>query len=176
MLRKMFDPDGVCGEDIRETVKWRSFAGHCSSLFVNIACELICQWTEGDDDDAVCFPDIEVDHTEPEPGKRNNDVRDDLNKCSDNNVDRPDNRIPSSKPFYCLKPLSKDEIEKLELDNEDVVECPKHCPEQNFAECVHCHARQQQLVERADFICKEAMEEFKIRGVRKVFDPLASAK
>ena len=41
---------------------------------------------------------------------------------------------------------------------------------------MHCHARQKQLVERADLICKEAVEEFNIRGTRKVFEPLASAK
>ena len=99
MLRKMLDPGGVCGEDIGETVRWRSFAGHCSSLSVNIAGELICQWTEGDDNDEVYFPDIELDHTEQEPSQTNNDVRDDLNKCSDNNVDRPDNRIPGSRPL-----------------------------------------------------------------------------
>ena len=109
MLRKMLDPNGVCGEDIKETVKWQNFAVHCSSLFVNIVGEFICQWTEGDDDDTIYFPDIELDHTEQKLDKGNDDVRNDLDKCPENNVDRPEGEIPISKPFYCLKPLSKDE-------------------------------------------------------------------
>ena len=121
MLRKMLDPDSVCGEDIKETAKWRNFALHCSSLFVNIAGELICQWTEGDDDDTVYFPGIGLDHTEQKLDKGNDGVRNDLNKRSENNVDRPDGKTHGSKPFFFFKPLSKDEVAKLEPDYEDVV-------------------------------------------------------
>ena len=45
MLRKMLDPDGVCGVDVAVTVTWRSLANHSSSIFANVAGELICQWT-----------------------------------------------------------------------------------------------------------------------------------
>ena len=54
--------------------------------------------------------------------------------------------------------------------------CPKHVPEQNIADCVYCHARQQQLIERADSIRNQTVEEIRTRGVQKVFEPLASAK
>ena len=53
MLRKMLDPDGVCGVDVAETVSCRSLATYCSSLFANVAGELICQWTEGDDNPSI---------------------------------------------------------------------------------------------------------------------------
>ena len=79
-------------------------------------------------------------------------------------------------PVYCLKPLSKDEVAKLEPDYEDVVFCPTHVPEQSTADCVFCHARQQQLIERAGSIRNQMVEEIRTRGVQKVFEPLASAK
>ena len=149
MLRKMLDPDSICGEDIKETIKWRNFTVHCSSLFVHIAGGLIRQWTEGDDDDAIYFLDIELDHIEQKLDKGSDDVRDDLSKCSENTVDRRDGKIPGSKLFYCFKPLSKDEIAECECDHGDVVYCPTHVPEKNTADCMFCHARQQQLIERA---------------------------
>ena len=56
MLRKMPDPDGVCGVNVSETRAYRELAKKCSTLFANVAGELICQWTEKDDNDNVCFP------------------------------------------------------------------------------------------------------------------------
>ena len=41
MLRKMLDPDGVCGVNVAETASYRDLAKHCSSLFANVAGELI---------------------------------------------------------------------------------------------------------------------------------------
>lgn len=43
MLRKMLDPDGVCGEDVRDTGKLREGAVACSAIFSNVAGELIYQ-------------------------------------------------------------------------------------------------------------------------------------
>ena len=119
------------------------------------------------------YPDIDIHNVVPEVSQVNDDVRDGLNKCSGNNVDRPVNRVPGSKAFYCLRPLSKDQIGNLKLDGENVVGCPTHCPQKNLADCLYCHARQQQLVERAELICKVAEGGSKIRGVQKVFTPLA---
>ena len=48
MLRKMLDPDGVCGVNVAEIASYRDLAELCSSLFANVAGELICQWTEGE--------------------------------------------------------------------------------------------------------------------------------
>ena len=176
MLRKMLDPEGVCGVDVAETDSWRSLANHCSSLFTNVAGELICQWTEGDDNEEVYFPSVDINHVIAEVSKVDDDVKDDLNKCSDNNIDHPDNRVPASRAFYCLRPLSNNEIGNLELDGENVVRCPTHCPQRNLADCAYCHAGQQQLVERADILCRQAEGKSEVRGVNKVFCPLASAK
>ena len=104
------------------------------------------------------------------------DVKDDLNKCSDYRVAPSDNEVPGSKAFYCIRPLSKDEIGKLELDGENVVKCPLHDPQRNLVDCVYCHARQQQLAARADVLCRQAEKKSDVRGVNKVFCPLASAK
>ena len=176
MLRKMLDPDGVCGVDAAETVTWRSLANHCSSLFVNVAGELARQWTEGDDNKEVYFPNVDIKQLIAEVSNVDDDAKDDLNKCSDNNVAHPDNRVPGSKAFYCLRPLSKDQIRNLELDGENVVKCPTHDPQRNLADCVYCHARQQQLVARADILCRQAEGNSEVRGMNKVFCPLASAK
>ena len=86
------------------------------------------------------YPDVDIHNVIPEVSKVNDDVRDDLNKCSDNNADGPDNRVPDSKALYCLRPLSKDEVGNLKLDGENVVECPTHCSQKNLADCVYCHA------------------------------------
>ena len=44
-----------------------------------------------------------------------------------------------------------------------------HGPEENLADCVYCHARQQQLVDKADAIGRKAEEKTDARGVNKVF-------
>ena len=132
MLRKMFEPDSICGEDIAETATWRECAVHCSAIFVNIAGELICQWFDRDDDEAIYFPGREVDHPEQKlederiVGTGTDDGKDDLNKCLMNSVDCSVGAVPGSKPSYCLKPPSKDEIAKLELDFQDIVFSPEH--------------------------------------------------
>ena len=82
---------------------------------MNILGELICRWVDRDDDEAIYSPDREVGRPEQklddertgETGK--DDGKDDLSKCSMNNVNCPVGAIPGSKPFCCLKPLSKDE-------------------------------------------------------------------
>ena len=61
MLRKMLDPDRVCGVNVAETKSFRDLAKHCSSLFANVAGELICQWTEGDDDPKIYFPSNDME-------------------------------------------------------------------------------------------------------------------
>ena len=95
----------------------------------------------------------------------------DLNKCSENNVDRPDGKIPG------WNRSRRTRLRNLNLTTyEDVVFCPTHVPEQSTADCVYCHARRRQLIERADSIRNETVEEIRTRGVQKVFEPLASAK
>ena len=76
----------------------------------------------------------------------------------------------------CPKPLSRRDVEKLDQDNEGVVMCPHHGAEQILADCVYCHARQQQLVERAEAISRKAEAKTNIRSVDKVYYPLPSAK
>ena len=61
MLRKMLGPDGICGVNVEETRSYRDLAKQCSSLFANVAGELICQWTEGDDEDKIYFPSSNLD-------------------------------------------------------------------------------------------------------------------
>ena len=158
--------------------QFRSLANHCSSIFANVAGELICQWTEGDEDANVYFPSADIKSLIAEVSKVDEDVRneDDLNKGSVYNVARSNNEAPGSKEFYCLRPLSKDEIAKLSLDGENVVKCPMHGPQRNPVDCVYCHARQQQLVEKADVLCRQAEKKSDARGVQEVFCPLASAR
>ena len=173
----MLDPDGVCGVDVAETVSCRSLATHCSSLFANVAGELICQWTEGDDDPNIYFPTADVKEVIEElEQKVGEDMKDDLNKLSDYSVAPSDNEVPGSKAFQCLRPLSEDETGKLKVDDENVVKCPFHDPQRNLVDCVYCHARQQQLVERADVLCRQAEKKTDVRSVSKVFCPLRTAK
>ena len=61
MMRKMLDPDGVCGVNVSDTVTYREQAKKCSSLFANVAGELICQWTEGKTIMKVYFPANNLD-------------------------------------------------------------------------------------------------------------------
>ena len=111
MLWKMLDSDGVCGANVAETVSHRSLAKHCSSLFANVAGELICQWTEGDNDPKPYFPSTDmVQVMEQIDRKVGEDVEDDLNKCSDGNVAPSGNEVQGSRPFECLLPLSRHEI------------------------------------------------------------------
>ena len=165
MLRKMLDLDGICGENIAETAKWRECAVHCSAIFVNIAGELIRQWVDRDDDEVNYFPDREVDHPEQKldderiVGSGTDDGKDD-------NVDCSLGVTPGSKPFYCPKPLSKDTIAELEIDYQDMAFCPEHLPAKNRADCVYCHARQQQLFERA-ISANQKVEQIKTRGARR---------
>ena len=56
MLRKMLDPDGVCGENIAEMPKWRECAVRCSAIFVSIAGELICRVDRDDDEATYLLP------------------------------------------------------------------------------------------------------------------------
>ena len=166
MLRKMLGPDGICGEDIAETAKWRECAVACSAIFANIAGELLCQWVDRDDDEAIYFPDREVDHPEQKldderiVGSGTDDGKDDNADCSVG-------ATPGSKPVYCLKPLSQDEVAELGIDYQDIVFCPEHLPAKNRADCVYCHARQQRLVERAT-PTNQKVEQIKVRGVQKV--------
>ena len=98
-----------------------------------------------------------------------------MNKCSDENVATPDmNATEGSKAFTCIKPLNRREVEKLERDNEDVVMSPNHQAEQILADCVYCHARQRDLVEKAEAISKKAQTGNDV--VEKVYFPLPSAK
>ena len=176
VLRKMLDPDGVCGVNVAETVAYRSLAKHCSYLFANVG-EPICQWTEGDDNPKPYFPAADVNQTIEEVDRKvGEDAKDDLNKCSDFSVAPSGNEVPGSKAFECLLPLSKHEIGKLKVDDENVVKCPLHGPERNLADCVYCHAGQQQLVEKADALCKQAEKKTDARSVSKVFCPLPFAK
>ena len=122
----------------------------------------------------IYFPEREVDHPEQ---KRDDEriVGIGTDDGKDGNIDCPVGAIPGSKPFCCLKPLSKDEIAELEVDYQDIVFCPEHLPAKNRADCVYCHTRQQQLVERAT-PANQKVEQIKTRGVQKVCGPLASAK
>ena len=142
MPRKMLDPDGVCGVNVAETVSYRSLAKHCSSLFANVAGELICQWTEGTTTRNPTFPAADVNQAVEEVDRKvGEDAKDDLNKCSDGNVAPSGNEVPGSKPFECLLPLSKHEVGMPKMDDENVAKCPHHGPERNLADCVYCHAR-----------------------------------
>ena len=67
-------------------------------------------------------------------------------------------------------------MKKLDQDSEGVVMCPHRRAEQVLADCVYRHARQQQLVERAEAVCKRAQAKTSIHGVDKVYYPLLSAK
>ena len=177
MLRKMLAPDGVCGVNVAETVAYRSLAKHCSYLFANVAVELICQWAEWDDNPEPYFPAADVNKTIEEVDRKvGEDAKDDLNKCSDGNVAPSGNEAPGSKAFECLLPLSKHEIGRPKVDDESAVKCPHHGPERNLADCVYCHARQQQLVDKADALCRQAEKKTDARCVSKVFYPLPSAK
>ena len=87
MLRKMLDPDGVCGVNVEETRSYRDLAKQCSSLFANVAGELICQWTEGDDDEKIYFPSTDVESILDFVNKlAGENDEEDLNKCSEGNV------------------------------------------------------------------------------------------
>ena len=176
MLRKMLDPDGVCGVNVGETRDYRELAKKCSTLFANVAGELICQWTEKDDNDNVYFPANTIDSVLGYVDKPTGQCdREDLNKCSDENVATPDmNATEGSKAFTCIKPLHRRDVEKLTQDNAGVVMCPHHHAEQILADCVYCHARQRDLVERAEAISRKAQTE--INAVEKVYFPLPSAK
>ena len=110
-------------------------------LFANVAGELICQWTEGDDDEKIYFPSTDVeaslDYVNRLVGE---DDKEDLNKRFDGNVSTLSNEAQGSKPFVCLKPLSRREVEKLDQDCESVVMCPHHGPEQILADCVYAQS------------------------------------
>ena len=177
MLRKMLGPDGICGVNVEETRIYRNLAKQCSSLFANVAGELIRQWAEGDDEDKIYFPSSNLafilDYVNKPTGEND---KGDLNKCSEGNVSTWNTEAKGSKPFTCPKPLSRRDVERLDQDNGGVVMCPHHCAEQILADCVYCHARQQQLVERAGAVCRKAQAKTSIHGVDKVYYPLLSAK
>lgn len=79
------------------------------------------------------------------------------------------------KSFYCIAPLTENEVPKLAQDFEEIVICPEHLPTDNCADCANCHARKLKLIERAIPAC-ERVEDIKTRGVKKVLGPLTSAK
>ena len=167
MPRKMLDPDGVCGVNVEETRAFRELAKRCSSLFANVAGELICQWTEGDDNEKIYFPSTDAEATLDYVNRPvGEDDKEDL-KCSGGNVSTLSNEAQGSKPFVCLKPLSRREVEKLDQDSESVVMCPHHGPERVLADCVYCHAGQQQLVERAEAISTKAEAKTYVRGITR---------
>ena len=173
MLRKMLDPDGVCGHKVSETVNFRRLAQHCSYLFANTAGELICQWTEGDNDAEPHLPAASVDETVASVGQKVGEV---AKAVEDHSLNPPGNEVPGSKPFVCRLPLPKHEIENLNKDDENVVKCPHHGPENNLVDCVFCHARQQQLIEKAEVVCKKIDKRTDVHDVKKVFHPLPSTK
>ena len=117
MMRKMLDPDGVCGVDIGDTVTYREQAKSCSLLFANVAGELICQWTEGDDNDEVYFPGNTLESVLKE-------ISEPIGECgtgglferSDGNVNDPNATTEGTKAFTCIEPLPKDEVKALERD------------------------------------------------------------
>ena len=76
----------------------------------------------------------------------------------------------------CLEPLSRRDVKKLDQDNEGAVMCPHHRAEQILADCVYCHARQHNLVERAEAVSRKAQAKTNVHGVDKVYYPLLSAK
>ena len=91
-------------------------------LFANVAGELICRWTEGDDEDKIFFPsnnlDFILDYVNKPAGEND---KEDLNKCSGGNVSTLSTEAKGSKPYMCLKPLSRRDVKKLDQDNEGVV-------------------------------------------------------
>ena len=133
---------------------------------------------DGDEDPNIYFPSADMKALIAEVSKVEDDVRKegDLNKCSVSNVARSNNEASGSKAFYCLWPLPKNEISKLEVDGENVVKSSLHGPQRNLVDCVYCHARQQQLVAKTDVLCRQAENKSDVRGVQKVFCPLASAR
>ena len=62
MMRKMLDPDGICGVDIEDTIYYREKAKLCSLLFANVAGELLCQWTEKDNTEGAYSPGYSVEN------------------------------------------------------------------------------------------------------------------
>ena len=62
MMRKMLDPDGICGVDIEDTIYYREKAKLCSLLFANVAGELLCQWTEKDNTEGPYSPGYSVEN------------------------------------------------------------------------------------------------------------------
>ena len=105
MLRKMLDPDGICGVNIEETRIYRNLAKQCSSLFANVAGELICQWTEGDDEDKIYFPsrnlDYILDYVNKPTGENDEE---DLNKRSEGNVSTWNMEAKGSNPSHASSP------------------------------------------------------------------------
>lgn len=159
MLRKMLDPDGMCGENASETARLREAAIHCSSIFSNVAGELLCQWVEADDDEGMYHLSEELEHRDAE----------------ENAGEPPIRTALGTQAFHSLPPHSAAAISKLKTDDERIVLCPAHKPTDNRAECVNCHARRRQLIEKATPE-KQRAPSIKERGVQKVYTPLTSAK
>ena len=173
MLRKMLGPDGVCGHNVAESVAFRRLAQHCSYLFANTAGELICQWTEGDNDSEPHHPASSVDDIIAPIGQK---AGEGAKVVEDRSLEPTGDEVPGPKTLECFLPLPKNEIENLDKDDENVVKCPHHGPEHNLVDCVFCHARQQQLVEKAEVACKRAGQGTDVHDVEKVYYPLPSAK
>ena len=172
MLRKMLDPDGVCGHNVTETTHCRRLAQHCTYLFANTAGEMICQWTDADKGSEPYFPACD-DNTTATLGQQ---VGEGMKTVEDCSLNPTGDESPGPKTFECPAPVTKEEIRNLDKDDENVVICPSHGPENNLFDCVFCHVRQQQLVAKAEIACKKADKGTKVHGVEKVFHPLPSAK